>query len=100
MKLGPRVQQMTDQEILARHKEVIEAWERLRDEYERVAIEIPPGRPQIEYVDEGPQWTPRGDVLRCVISDGGPGDEPIIHIDEHDLPLRGGGWRRRGRRPT
>jgi predicted small lipoprotein YifL len=40
---------------------------------------------QIEYFDQGDQWTPRGEVLRCVISDGGPDNEPIIHIDDRDL---------------
>lgn len=85
LKLGPEVQQMTDQEILDLHNGVIEASERLRDEYEHVAIEVPSGKPKIEYVDEGRQWTPRGGVLRCVIGDGGPGNEPITHNDEHDL---------------
>jgi hypothetical protein len=41
-------------------------------EYVHIAIEIPQGEPQIEYFELGDQWTPRGDVLRCVISDGGP----------------------------
>lgn len=39
----------------------------------------------IEYFDKSDQWTPRGDLLRCVISDGGPDNEPIIHIDDRDL---------------
>ncbi|MGQ0668146.1 MAG: DUF7713 domain-containing protein [Actinomycetota bacterium] len=85
LKLGPEVQRMTDQEILDRFNAVIDAMERLRDGYEHVAIEIPPGEPQIDYFDQGRQWTPRGAVLRCVIGDGGPGSEPIVHIDEHDL---------------
>ena len=50
-----------------------------------MAIEIPPGRPQIEYFEQGDQWTPRGCVLRCVIDDGGPGNEPIIHVDDREL---------------
>lgn len=85
LKLGPEVHQMTGQEILDRFNELTQTQERLRHEYEHVAIEIPPGMPQIEHFDEGRQWTPRGDVLRCVISDGGPDNEPVIHIDEHDL---------------
>ena len=46
----------------------------------------------IKYADEifwnfekGYQWTPRGDVLRCVIDGGGPDGEPVIHIDDHEL---------------
>ncbi len=84
-RLGPVVHEMTDQEILDRFNEHIEARERLRAEYEHVAIEISPGKPQIEYFDRGDQWTPRGDVLRCVIDGGGPDDEPVIHIDEREL---------------
>lgn len=85
LKLGPEVQGMTDQEILDRHNDVLEAMERLREGYEHVAIEIPPGKPQIEHSDWTGHWTPRGGVLRCVIDDGGPGGEPVVHIDEHDL---------------
>ena len=51
---------MTDPEILERHNAVIKTTERLREEYEHVAIEIPPGRPQIERSDWSGQWTPRG----------------------------------------
>lgn len=91
-RLGPQVHKMTDQEILDRFNEVLEASERMREEYEHVAIEIPPGKPQIEYSENGCQWTPRGDVLRCVVSDGGPGNEPIIYIDDHELS-----WREFGR---
>jgi hypothetical protein len=40
---------------------------------------------EIEYFDQGDQWTPRGDVLRCMISDGDPDNEPMIHIDDRDL---------------
>jgi hypothetical protein len=84
-KLGAQVHKMTDEEILDRFNEWLNASEQLRQEYEHVAIEIPPGRPQIEYFDRSRQWTPRGGVLRCVISDGGPDNEPIIHVDNHDL---------------
>jgi hypothetical protein len=33
----------------------------------------------------------RGAVLRCAIDDGGPGGEPIIHIDGRELSWRGFG---------
>lgn len=85
LKLGPEVQQMTDQEILDRFNKLIEIQQRMRAEYEHVAIEIPPGKPQIEYFEKGDHWTPRGGVLRCVIGDGGPDNEPVVHIDEQDL---------------
>ena len=51
--------------------------------------------PQIEYFEKGDQWTPHGDVLRCVISDGGPDNEPIIYVDDRELS-----WREFGRLMT
>lgn len=85
LKLGPAVQHMTDQENLHRWNECVLAREQVAAEYEHVAVEIPPGKPQIEYFEKGYQWTPRGDVLRCVIEDGGPDGAPVIHIDDHEL---------------
>ena len=84
-KLGPAVHHMTDQEILDRWNECVLAQEQVAAEYEHIAVEIPPGKPQIEYFDKGSQWTTRGDVLRCVIDDGGPDGEPVIHLDDHEL---------------
>lgn len=83
--LGPGVHRMTDQEILDRFNEFIRATEALAAAYEHIAVEVPPGRPQIRYFAPGFQWTPRGDVLRCVIDDGGPGGMPIVHIDDQEL---------------
>jgi hypothetical protein len=83
--IGPEAQHLTDQEILDRFNAHLETLERLRDEYEHVAVEVPPGKPQIEYFEPGQQWTPRGGVLRCVIDGGGPCGEPVIHIDQHEL---------------
>ncbi len=34
------------------------------------------------------QWVPRGDVLRCIIDNGGPNEEVIISIDDQELSLR------------
>ncbi|MGD0076947.1 MAG: hypothetical protein ABSD31_21875 [Candidatus Binataceae bacterium] len=85
LKLGPEVQWMSDQQILDCFNDCIRTQEQIAAEYEHIAVEIPPGRPQIEYFEEGHQWTPRGDVLRCVISDGGPDNDPIIDIDDREL---------------
>lgn len=87
LKIGPKVHRMTDQEILDEHNRILRVQDQLASEYEHVAIEIPPGHPQIKYFELGDQWTPRGDVLRCVISDGGPGGQAIIYIDDHELSL-------------
>ena len=63
-KLGPAVQHMSDQEILDRWNECVRVREQVAAEYDHIAVEIPPGKPQIEYFEKGYQWTPRGDVLR------------------------------------
>ncbi len=83
--LGPAVHDMSDQEILDRWNECVRARDQVAAEYEHIAVEVPPGKPQIEYFEKGYQWTPSGDVLRCVIDDGGPDGEPVIHIDDHEL---------------
>lgn len=82
--IGVPTDDMTDQEILEYYNDCVRAQEHLSATYEHVAIEIPPGKPQIEYHVLSGQWTPRGDVLRCVIEDDENGD-PVIHIDEHEL---------------
>ncbi len=84
-RLGPAVQSMTDQEILDRWNECLRAQERIAAQYEHVAVEVPSGKPQIRYLERSYQWVPRGDVLRCVIDDGGPDGEPVLHVDDHEL---------------
>jgi hypothetical protein len=78
---------MTDQEILDEHNRILRIEQQMRLEYEHIAVEIPPGCPQIKYSELCNEWTPRGDVLRCVIGDGGPGGEAVLYIDEHELSL-------------
>ncbi len=97
--LGSEVHQMTYREILDSFNAGIRATEALTAEYQYVAVEIPLGRLQIAYFSQGDQWTPRGDVLRCVI-DEGPDRMPLIHVDDHELSwaqfgkllLTYGGW--------
>ena len=85
VKLGPEIAGMTDQEILDSWNECVDAREQHAAEYTHVAVEIPPGKPQIEYFAKGYQWTPRGGVLRCVIHDGGADGEPTVDIDDQEL---------------
>jgi hypothetical protein len=82
--IGPTMQGMSDAEVLECYNESVRAMEYSRATYHHVAIEIPMGKPQIEYSEQCNQWTPRGDVLRCVIEDDENG-EPVIHIDDEEL---------------
>lgn len=88
IKLGPEIIHMTDQEILDLHNNILWEIQERREKYGHVAIEVPPGKPQIKYFKEGDQWVPRGDVLRCEISDGGPDGELTVIIDDRELSLR------------
>lgn len=36
----------------------------------------------------GGYWVPRGDVLRCIVHDGGPEGEASIEIDDHEYTLQ------------
>jgi len=88
LKIGPEMEKMTDQDILDLHNDIIRTREEMAAGYEHVAVEIPFGRPQIEYHPRADQWTPRGGVLRCVIGDGEPEEGPIFYIADEELTLR------------
>jgi hypothetical protein len=88
-KPGGNIKKLTDGQILDQFNQTIAARNMLAAAYEHVAVEIPPGRPQIEYFEAGDQWTPRGDVLRCIVAgDGRNEDDVFVHIDENELSLR------------
>ena len=88
LQLGPKVKKMTDRQILGEFNKTVRIMEEMREAYVHRPVEIPSGKPQIKYYAPGDQWTPRGDVLRCVIGDGGPDGEAIVWIDDHELSLR------------
>lgn len=85
LKLGPEVEYMTDHEILDRHNEIILAMEHSVATYRHEAVEVPPGSPQVSYSELCDQWSPRGDVLRCLIHD--EGRRPVIEIDDREFTL-------------
>jgi hypothetical protein len=89
LKIGPKVQQMSDEEILLVYNQVIAAEIRHHDELPKyLANEIPPGQPQVEHQPRTVnEWVPRGAVLRCVIEDGGGDDGtlPVIHVDDREF---------------
>lgn len=84
--VGKSLKRLTDQQILDRFNEIVEA-ERRAAVRRQAVLEIPVGRPQIHYHSIADQWVPRGGVLRCVVDDSGPQGEAIIHIDDRALSL-------------
>lgn len=85
--IGPSLDGMSDAEVLAEFNALLAAQAAEAVDYEHVALEIPPGQPQVRYFPAGDQWVPRGGVLRCVIDDSGPDGQPIIHVDDQELSL-------------
>ena len=84
--IGPRIVEMTDQDILDCHNDVLRAQQISMVNYKHVAVEIPEGLPQVRYFAEGDQWVPRGDVLRCLIHDD-EDRQPVIEIDDQEFTL-------------
>jgi hypothetical protein len=84
VKLGEKIQRMTDLEILERFNEVVAAMEANVNAWDQTVIEIPVGKPQIEYAASPEQWVPVGDVLRCILDEGDDG-QPTIWIDDKEL---------------
>lgn len=88
LELGCDTSRLSDQQILERFNETMRARDALVASHKHVAIEIPAGKPQVEYFAPGDQWVPRGHVVRCIVDDGGPDGEPIIDIDGREFSLR------------
>ena len=86
--IGPEIKTMTDREIIDLFNQTIDARDLSAAMYHHVAIEVPVGQPQIKYFTEGNQWTPRGDVLRCIIDGDGLDNEEFVYIDDQPLTLR------------
>ena len=70
---------------------VIGSQQELLAQWDKAVIEEPPGEKQIIYHIDSDQWVRRGDVLRCIIGDGGPEGEVIIDIDGKELLLETSG---------
>ena len=49
-------------------------------------IEVPLGRPQIKYFEEGDQWVPRAQVLRCHVEDDEEG-KLVVYVDDQKSDL-------------
>ena len=84
--IGPEIELMTDQEIVELYNDMLRDQARMVAENPYIATEIPLNSPQIKHHLDIGQWTPRGDVLRCVINDTMEGGrEPVIEVDGREL---------------
>lgn len=83
--VGPKLGDMSDDQILDLHNAIIRSQEEVRASYVHVAKEIPAGRPQVSYFDKGAYWVPRGDVLRVVVQSDAGNEEPVIDIDGQEF---------------
>lgn len=81
-----RIASLTDEQILEIWDDHLATRDASMAEYEHVAIEVPPGSPQVEFFERGDQWVPRGHVLRCVVMGSGDSpEEPFLSIDGRDF---------------
>ena len=87
LKIGPKLDKMTNKQILTLFNKTVGASEEMRRTYVHGPVEIPVGKPQVKYHARADQWSPRGDVLRCIIDDGGPDCEATIWIDDREFSL-------------
>lgn len=85
--IGPGIAAMTDADIVAMYNDILDAQWALLQEWDKTVVEEPPGEPQIEYAKSSDQWVSRGDVLRCIVDDGGPDGEVTNYIDDRELSL-------------
>ena len=87
LQMGPEIVEMSDTKILELHNDCLRAQAKRAAEYKHVAVEVPLGSAQIEYVDRCDQWVPRSCVLRCLIQSAQHG-EINVKIDEQKLRLK------------
>ncbi len=78
---------MTDAEVVDLYNDILDSQWALLEAWDKTVVEEPPGEKQIDYHENSDQWVPCGDVLRCIIDDGGPEGEVTIHIDDQELSL-------------
>lgn len=91
LKMGSdKLAHMTDEQILEFWNDGIEARDELMANQEFVAIEIPMGKPQLEYEKLSDQWVARGHVVKGVVlgANGNDIDEELITVDGRDLTVR------------
>lgn len=86
--IGPKIRDLSDEDILDLHNQSIRGRGEIASEHRnKPLVEIPLGKPQIEYCKDSDQWVPRGDVLRCVVGEDTEQDcrLPAVEIDDKEL---------------
>ena len=87
LRLGSEIEKMTDAAILALLNLTVDARDEIAAQSENRVIEVPLGRPQIKYFEEGDQWVPRAQVLRCHLEDDEEG-KLVVYVDDQKLDLQ------------
>ena len=82
--LGPMLQNMSDAEVLEVFNDIIAAQDASVADPANRPVEIPRGRPQIEWLEDLQQWSVRGQVLRCHLSDDEDGNL-VVYVDDKEL---------------
>ena len=86
--IGSKICDMSDQDILDLHNDSIKTRGEMALELKnKPLVEIPLGKPQIEYHKASDQWFPRGDIIRCIVEEDTEEDcrLPVIVIDDLEL---------------
>lgn len=84
LKLGPKIDAMTDLDILEVLNHIRAAQEASIADPANRPVEIPKGRPQIEWSEDYQEWSARGEVLKCVLSDDEDG-ALVVYVDDYEL---------------
>ena len=84
--VGPALEGMTDADVLDLFNAMLAAQTEIAAGFDRTVVEIPPGRPQIEFHKGSGQWVPRGRLLRCLIDDNEDG-EAVILVDDRGFDM-------------
>lgn len=85
--IGPQLETMPDADVLDLFNAMMDAQGRIAAEFDSTAVEIPPGKPQIRFVEYSGQLVPRGQVLRCHIEEDEEDNEVVIYVDERKFRL-------------
>lgn len=82
--IGAEINRLSDLEILDVFNNIIAAQEASIADPANRPVEIPKGRPQIEWLEDFQQWSARGHVLKCEVSDDEDGNL-VVYVDDKEL---------------